>query len=519
MAASGVGEPPFPAVDMCDASRLGPHSTVAADLDGTLLRSRSAFPYYALVAFETGGAPRLALLLLLARLAVVLSRLVSEAAGVRVLVFAATAGARVADVETAARAVLPRFYAADVHPAAWRVFAACGTGSRRMVLTATPRIMAESFLREYLGVDAVAGTELATWRGRATGFVDARRGVLVGERKAEALREMVGDGEVPDVGLGDGSSDYAFMGICKEAYLVPRTLVDAVRADELPKRVIFHDGRLVQRPTPLVALLTLLWFPIGFLLSLVRVTAGALLPIPWLHVAFHLLGGRVVVRGAPPPVPSRHDGRGVLFACCHRTLLDGIFLSVALRRSVPAVTYSLSRLSELLSPIPTVRLTRDRAVDAATIRAMLSKGDLAICPEGTTCREPFLLRFSALFAELTDDIVPVAVECRMGMFHGTTATGWKGMDPFFFSMNPNPVYTVTFLDKLPAGLTCGRGKSSHEVANYVQRLIASTLSYECTSLTRKDKYRELAGNDGVVGVNQGKNHFGWMIKGRTKDKL
>ncbi|OEL23325.1 Glycerol-3-phosphate 2-O-acyltransferase 6 [Dichanthelium oligosanthes] len=502
--ASGGGEPPFPTVDKCDASRLGPESTVAADLDGTLLRSRSAFPYYAVVAFETGGAPRLALLLLLVPLAAALSRLVSGAAGTRVLVLAATAGARVADVESAARAVLPRFYAADVHPAAWRVFAACG--GRRLVLTATPRVMAEPFLRGCLGADDVAGTELATWRGRATGWVDARRGVLVGERKAEALKEMVGHGEMPDVGLGDGRSDYAFMGICKEAYLVPRTPVDAVRADKLPKRIVFHDGRLVQRPTPLVALLTLLWFPVGILLSLVRVAVGVLLPMPWLHVAFHALGVRVVVRGAPPPPPCRGHGAagrttGVLFACCHRTLLDAIFLSVALRRPVAAVTYSLSRLSEFLSPIRTVRLTRDRATDAATIKNVLSQGDLAICPEGTTCREPFLLRFSALFAELTDDIVPVAMECRMTMFHGTTARGWKGMDPFYFFMNPSPVYTVTFLDKLPPDLTCGGGKSSHEVANSVQNLIASTLSYQCTSFTRKDKYRELADNDGVVHVN------------------
>ncbi|TKV98016.1 hypothetical protein SEVIR_9G532600v4 [Setaria viridis] len=506
--ASGVGEPPFPAVDKCDASRLGTESTVAADLDGTLLRSRSAFPYYALVAYETGGAPRLALLLLLAPLAAALSRLASSpAAGVRVLVFAATAGARVADVESTARAVLPRFYAADVHPAAWRVFAACG-GGRRLVLTATPRIMAEPFLRGCLGADAVAGTELATWRGRATGWVDARRGVLVGERKAQALREMVGHGEMPDVGLGDGKSDYAFMRICKEAYLVPRTPVEAVRADELPKRIVFHDGRLVQRPTPLVALLTLLWLPVGLLLSLVRVAAGALLPMRWLHVAFHALGVRVVVRGSPPP-PPRHGGGatgGVLFACCHRTLLDAIFLSVALGRPVAAVTYSLSRLSEFLSPIRTVRLTRDRAADAATIRTVLSEGDLAVCPEGTTCREPFLLRFSALFAELTDDIVPVALECRMSMFHGTTARGWKGMDPFYFFMNPRPVYTVTFLDKLPADLTCGGGKSSHEVANYVQKVIASTLSYQCTGFTRKDKYRELADNDGVVRAS---NNLGW----------
>ncbi|CAL4941776.1 unnamed protein product [Urochloa decumbens] len=499
-----AGVEPFPTVDKCDASGRASHA-VAADLDGTLLRSRSAFPYYALVAFEAGGVPRLLLLLLLYPVAAALRFLApssESSCAERVLVFAATAGARVRDIESAARAVLPRFYAADVHPGAWRAFSACAR--RRVVLTSTPRVMAEPFLRECLGADDVAGTELATWRGRATGFVDARKGgVLVGRRKAEALREIfAGDdgGDKPDVGLGDSRSDYAFMSMCKEAYIVPRAPVDPLPMDQLPRPIIFHDGRLVRRPTPLAALLVVLWFPVGFALACLRIAAGALLPMPLVYYAFWALGVRVLVRGAPPPPRAeRATGRrGVLFACSHRTLLDPIFLSAALGRPVAAVTYSLSRLSEFLSPIRTVRLTRDRRSDAAMIRELLAEGDLAICPEGTTCREPFLLRFSALFAELTDEVVPVAMENRMGMFHGTTARGWKGMDPFYFFMNPSPAYVVTFLSKLPAELTCGGGKTSHEVANYIQRLIAATLSYECTSLTRKDKYRALAGNDGVV---------------------
>ncbi|KAL5980645.1 CAAX geranylgeranyltransferase alpha subunit [Asimina triloba] len=286
-----------------------------------------------------------------------------------------------------------------------------------------------------------------------------------------------------------------------QSYMVPaKPEVEAVTRDKLPQPIVFHDGRLVHKPTPVTALLTILWIPVGFLLACLRIAAGALLPMSMVYYAFWALGVRVTVRGTPPPPAQKSAGHsGVLFICSHRTLLDPIFLSTALGRPIAAVTYSVSRLSEFLSPIKTVRLSRDRATDAAMIKKLLEEGDLVICPEGTTCREPFLLRFSALFAELTDQIVPVAMANRMSMFHGTTARGWKGMDPFYFFMNPSPAYEVTFLSKLPQELTCvGGGKTSHEVANYIQRVIAASLSYECTSFTRKDKYRALAGNDGTV---------------------
>ena len=272
--------------------------------------------------------------------------------------------------------------------------------------------------------------------------------------------------------------------------------------------VIFHDGRLVCRPTALMSLVILLWLPLGALVAFVRIAVGLMVPIWTIPYIAPIFGGAVITHGrAPPPVRRGSDAAvedgggspsGVLFVCTHRTLMDPVVLATVLGRRVAAVTYSISRLSEVLSPIPTVRLTRDRGVDAARIRAELARGDVAVCPEGTTCREPFLLRFSALFAELSDRIVPVAMNYRVGLFHPTTARGWKAMDPIFFFMNPRPVYEVTFLNQLPAEATCAAGRSPVDVANYVQRILAATLGFECTSLTRKDKYRVLAGNDGIV---------------------
>ncbi|XP_030497847.1 glycerol-3-phosphate acyltransferase RAM2-like [Cannabis sativa] len=497
----------FPTVEKCSSTGREKH-TVVADMDGTLLRGRSSFPYFALIAFEVGGVLRLLFLLLAAPLAGFLYYFVSESAGIQVLIFVTFAGMKVSDIESVGRAVLPKFYSSDVHPESWRVFSSCG---RRCVLTANPRIMVEAFLKEFLGADMVLGTEIESYKGRATGFV-RRPGVLVGKNKADALKKAFG-GETnrPDLALGDRLTDVPYMSLCKEGYMVAaKPDVKALTSDKLPKPVIFHDGRLACKPTPLVALLIVLWIPIGFILACLRMAAGSLLPMRLVYYAFWVLGVRVIVKGnPPPPVDKSSDTKesGVLFICSHRTLLDPVFLSTALGRPIPAVVYSVSRLSEILSPIRTIRLTRDRIMDASMIKKLLQEGDLTLCPEGTTCREPFLLRFSALFAELTDHLVPVAMVNRMSMFHGTTARGWKGMDPFYFFMNPSPVYEVTFLNKLPEELTCGSGKSSHEVANYIQRVIASTLSYECTSFTRKDKYRALAGNDGNVTIVANKPFF------------
>ena len=127
------------------------------------------------------------------------------------LIFATFVGMKVSDIESVARAVLPKFYAGDLHPEAWRVFSSCG---KRCVLTANPRIMVEAFLKDFLGADLVLGTEVHTYKGRATGLVSGG-GVLVGESKAEALRKAFGETYPPEIGIGDRVTDYPFMSLCK----------------------------------------------------------------------------------------------------------------------------------------------------------------------------------------------------------------------------------------------------------------------------------------------------------------
>ncbi|CAM0145550.1 unnamed protein product [Urochloa decumbens] len=496
-------------------STLAAATTVVVDVDAFLLRSGDLFPYFMLVALEAGGYLRGVLLLLLYPF---LLHLLPRAAAVRLMAAAAFCGLRASRFR-AGRAVLPKWLMEDLAADAFDAVrtAAAAAGGRVVCVTEMPRVMVDGFLREYLGFEAVVAPEMKVKWGFFTGAMDDDAGA------GELVHWEEDDGVV---GLA-GSSEFLYhpaARCCKEIFVVSS---DEKRhplpKNKYPKPMVFHDGRLAFLPTFTATIAMITWLPFGTILGAARLAVALTVPYKYSTPILAATGmsWRLAGDGRHRPALTA-GGRGQLFACNHRTLIDPVYVSVALDRQVRAVSYSLSRLSELISPIGrTVRLTRDRASDGAAMAGLLAGGDLVVvCPEGTTCREPYLLRFSPLFAELADDVVPVGIAVETSMFYATTAGGLKCFDPLYYMVNPRMCYTVEFLEKVDTSLAKEGKVPSVDVANVVQRRMGEALGYGCTVLTRKDKYLMLAGNDGVVrrSADDGKSAAAAEVVGKKEGK-
>lgn len=181
--------------------------SIVSEFEGILLKDPDPFSYFMLVAFEASGLIRFALLLLCWPVIRFLDELGMGDAGLKLMVFVATAGLRVSEIESVSRAVLPKFFMDDVDMEAWRVFSRY---DKRVVVTTMPRIMVERFVKEHLRADEVVGSELVVNRiGFATGLVHGDIGFI-----SSKVAKLFVDDE-PSLGLRRATSSFQFFSICK----------------------------------------------------------------------------------------------------------------------------------------------------------------------------------------------------------------------------------------------------------------------------------------------------------------
>ena len=139
------------------------------DVEGALLKSSSVFPYFMLVAFEAGGLIRAIVLVLLYPFVC----LAGDEMGVKIMVMICFFGIREKSFRVG-RAVLPKFLLEDVGS---EMFEVVNRGGKKVGFSNMPRVMVESFLKEYLEIDFVVGRELKVFCGYFVGLMEERKTV------------------------------------------------------------------------------------------------------------------------------------------------------------------------------------------------------------------------------------------------------------------------------------------------------------------------------------------------------
>ncbi|OAY80246.1 Glycerol-3-phosphate acyltransferase 1 [Ananas comosus] len=304
-------------------------------------------------------------------------------AGLRLMAFVTFFGLRRKDMELVARAVLPKFYLENLHLHGYEVLSSV---KRKVVVTSMPRVMVEGFLEEYLHVDRVVAPELhVVMNGRYFSGLMHGSGLAT---KLRALKELFGEAKA-DVGLVSPSNphDHLFLSHSKEGYVVNNDDDAVLPREKYPKPLIFHDGRLAFLPTPFAMTALLVFLPLGLTLSFIRIMLGVV-PYKFSYMIGAATGVRFRVAGQRKSmVGAAAAGRRARVRADAPDAAGPVMLSVALQRPVPAVTYSLSRVSELISPVRTVRLTRTGARCGDDAPAA-GGGDLAVCPRAPPAASP-----------------------------------------------------------------------------------------------------------------------------------
>ncbi|XP_044379065.1 probable glycerol-3-phosphate acyltransferase 3 [Triticum aestivum] len=366
------------------ADKLAAGQTLVLNEDAGLLlpSSASPFPYFMLVALKAGGYLRGLVLLLLYPIMFCM----------RMMAMAAFCGLR-AGPFLAGRAVLPKWLMEDVAAEGFKTMRVSGAAGGRRVCVARklPRLMVEGFLREYLGAEAVVGKEMKVLWGFYTGLMEEQDKLILEEEKI-----MLEGNDAVGFSRSLEFLQHPLARCCKNVYLLTRddrATWQALPRSMYPKAMVFQDGRLAFRPTAGSTLAMFMWLPFGVALGAARLTVALTVPYRYSTPILAATGMSWRLKAGERQTLLGADGergrlRGQLYVCNHRKLIDPVYISVALDRPVRAVSYSLSRFSDLLSPIGrTVRLARDRDVDAGIMGRLLDSGDLlVVSPEGARIR-------------------------------------------------------------------------------------------------------------------------------------
>jgi glycerol-3-phosphate acyltransferase len=189
--------------------------SIVAQLEGALLISSDPFPYFVLVALEAGGPLRAVTLLLFYPFFWLLNLTHQRTTALHAMIFISTFGLKVHAIKEVAKATLQKFFLEDLREKAFKLFSECE--GKKYVLTCLPRIMVEPFLREYLDVDCVIGTELKVIGRTCSGLV-----VPTGVDRAgwfHALKVAREDDQLIDVGLAVRNNDCSFLLLCKVIHI------------------------------------------------------------------------------------------------------------------------------------------------------------------------------------------------------------------------------------------------------------------------------------------------------------
>ncbi|XP_073526112.1 LOW QUALITY PROTEIN: uncharacterized protein, partial [Phyllobates terribilis] len=309
--------------------------TIVCDINGTLLKPSSFFPFFMLFAFEGGSIIRAFLLLLSYPFCCLIC---SHGFKLKVMVFITFCGMKVEDVESVVKTVLPKFYLEEINPLVYEMW---GEARGKVVISSVPRVMVDWFAREYLGATNVLASELHTINN---GLFFSGLVMSSYEKNKSVLKELFGDTKVDVAIIGTQSCihDNLLLSICKEAYLVSKeSRIQSLPRNKYPKPLIFHDGRLAFLPTPVAAFTTFVYLPFSAVLSVLRLLIALLFPFPIATLLNAFSGMRLLYT-----TTTSHSNHHALYVSNHRTLVDPVLLSFALRKPLTAVTYSLSRLSE-----------------------------------------------------------------------------------------------------------------------------------------------------------------------------